>query len=68
MLADIGPIPESEVERLEPLVIDHTMLQRMSEAPTAHTEEDAKLAAQMLKDEDEERAAATERRRVEPWG
>ena len=28
LLTDIGPIPDSEVERLEPFVIDHTVLQR----------------------------------------
>ena len=31
VLADIGPIPESEVERLDPFVIDHTLLQRMGD-------------------------------------
>lgn len=29
--ADVGPIPESEVERLNPYIIDHTVLQRMSD-------------------------------------
>jgi predicted nucleic acid-binding Zn ribbon protein len=45
VLTDIGPIPESEVERLDPLVIDHTVLQKMNEQ-ASNMEEDMKTAAQ----------------------
>ena len=31
VLTDIGPIPDSEVERLDPYVIDHTPLQRIGD-------------------------------------
>ena len=31
ILTDIGPIPDSEVERLDPFVIDHSLLQRMGD-------------------------------------
>lgn len=27
VMADVGPIPDSEVERLRPYVIDHSLLQ-----------------------------------------
>ena len=46
VLTDVGPIPDSEVERLDPLVIDHTLLQRMDDdtaaARAAQLEEEAK--------------------------
>lgn len=45
MLADIGPIPESEVERLDPLIIDHTVLQRMNEQ-SSNMDEEMKAAVQ----------------------
>lgn len=47
MLADIGPIPESEVERLDPLIIDHTVLQRMNEQ-SSNMEEEMKVALQKV--------------------
>lgn len=36
VLADVGPIPESEVERLDPYVIDHTVLQQLEDQMQAN--------------------------------
>ncbi len=56
VLTDIGPIPESEAERLEPLIIDHTVSQRVV-AEEPNVAEAAKRAAAMLQDEDEQEGA-----------
>ncbi len=40
--ADIGPIPDSEVDKLEPYIIDHSVLQRMNDGE-GEEEEDLEL-------------------------
>lgn len=44
-LAEIGPIPDHEIERLDPTVIDHTILRSVQEEGPEEEEEEGKKKA-----------------------